>query len=103
MTHFDPDERQQVIADPQPDDRKLVLMTYLQALKCAAVIDAATDGHEAYQDALALVNAFLRAVAVEGVRGAGVIRPSSQEAWRVLDELPWPVSGPPRSQPDVPR
>lgn len=101
MSGFDPDAWQDMLRTPNPDDDVPITMTYHQALKCAALVDAFVQGHEGYRDEVRMVGAFLRAAAFGVGRGAPArirIRPSVEDAWAVIDAAPWPRSGPPRDQ-----
>ncbi|GIG29269.1 hypothetical protein [Cellulomonas marina] len=102
MTGFDPDEWQDTVREPQPHDNVPVAVTYLQALKCSALVDAYVQGHLGYEDDVRMVALFWRAVAARTVHGPHmVMRPSVEDAWAQIDAAPWPLSGPPRPQPDA--
>ena len=100
MNAKDPDERQRLIDAPQPQDDEPAAITHLQAMKCAAIIDALAQGHTGYTVAARTVAGFLQVAAIEGAHGPGVCRPSAAELWATVEDYPWPAPGPPRPQPD---
>lgn len=62
---FDPDAWQAELDAPRSDDDKPVALTVLQADKCAAIVDAAAQGHDAYRLYARDVATFLQAAALE--------------------------------------
>lgn len=98
----DPDARQGLIDTPQPGDDAPAAITHLQAMKCAAIIDAYTQGHIGYTDATRAVVKFLQVAAIEGTDGPGTCQLTAAELWAELKDYPWPAPGPPRPQPDQP-
>lgn len=108
MATFDPefaDEYQQLITS-NPGDEHPVTLTVLQAQKIVAILSAGRRGHQVYQEATDEVVNFLEAAALESLRTHEnldvTMTRSAADHWQVLDELPWPVAGPPRAQPDAP-
>lgn len=107
MARFDPemgDRYQETVASNDGDDLPISI-TVLQAQKMANIIAAGRRGHLAYQDATEDVIDFLETTALETLRdtmalGVQTTR-SAAEIWGILDELPWPISGPPQAQPDI--
>ena len=99
MAH-DPEEREKLIRQSQPQDDDPVAMTHIQAMKCAAIVEAFLDGQELLGPSVEDVVMFLRAAAMEGSHGRGVMKPSTTEMWAALDELPWPPPG--KSKPESP-
>lgn len=107
MARFDPemgDQYQETVASNDGDDLPTSI-TVLQAQKMANIIEAGRRGHLAYQDATEDVIDFLETTALETLRdtmalGVQTTR-SAAEIWGILDELPWPISGPPQAQPDI--
>lgn len=83
-----------------PGDELPVAITVLQASKLAAIIAAGRRGHIAYQNATRTVVDFLEALALEAKHGLVDVRLSRSAAqlWTELDELPWPIAGPPQPQ-----
>lgn len=102
MSGFDPDDWQETVRSPQPDDETPVGVTYYQALKCAAIVDAFALGHIGYLEDARMVARFLQAAAAAAVHpGHLAMRPSLEETWEQIDRAPWPLPGPPRAQPDA--
>lgn len=107
MARFNPemgDRYQGIVASNEGDDLPTSI-TVLQAQKIANIIAAGRRGHLAYQDATEDVIDFLETAALETLRdnmalGVQTTR-SAAEIWSILDELPWPISGPPQDQPDT--
>lgn len=103
MARFDPaaaDWYQQTIR-ANAGDQLPVPLTVLQAQKIVAIVSAGRQGHQVYADATAIALDFLEASALEALQGTHVdvrLARGSAELWEVLDELPWPVPGPPRPQ-----
>lgn len=95
----DPADRQHHLDEPLADDDAAVTLTALQAQKVAAVLSAALEGHALYAGAARAALDLLQACALEA-KGI-TVTPSSAQAWTLLDDVPWPVPGAPRPQPDV--
>lgn len=101
MADFDPDERQRIILTPQAGDNAPVAITHLQAMRCAAVVQAVMDGHVGYETSARDVVRFLQIAAIEADDGEGVVDQTAAEVWAKIEELPWPPAGPPQPQQDV--
>ncbi|WP_144757155.1 hypothetical protein [Curtobacterium pusillum] len=88
---------------PQPGDDVPVAVTVRQVQKIAAIIDAARQGQAAYADLLDKVTWFLTVAALEANPHIDARHSrSAAELWAELDvSVPWPLHGPPRSQPDI--
>ncbi len=95
---MDPNERDQLLHEPQPGDELPTSLTAFQTLKVASILDAIDRGHEAWGLYLPHVIRLLRAVAMEAKAGPGVTMPSAADIWAELEPLPWPPSGRPKAQ-----
>ena len=101
MSIPDPAERQDIINEPQEHDNDSVAITYIQAMKCAAIAGALARGHVGYADAGMAVEKFLQATAFDVIFGTGVMPlDSAAEAWAEIQAAPWPAAGAPREQPE---
>lgn len=98
MNNFDPDTFNSNVNEPLPGDGLPAHVTRYQALKCAAIIKAYAQGQTGWQQHVHTVSSFLSASAMEAAYGTGVIHPSQEETWRLLDALPWPRPGGAQSQ-----
>ncbi|MET0872427.1 MAG: hypothetical protein ABWX63_04940 [Paeniglutamicibacter terrestris] len=99
MGTLDPDKYQKLLAEPDELDNVPVHLTRHQAQKCAAIITAGQDGHAAYAEATSTVANFLQALALDMLPGISRTVTDSDTLWQILDDLPWPVPGPPAAQP----
>lgn len=96
MDAKDPDERQRLINASQPQDDEPAAITHLQAMRCAAIIDALAQGYTGYTSAARTVVGFLQAAAIEGApTGRVSAGPSAAELWATVDDYPWPAPGAP--------
>lgn len=95
---IDPDERDTNLSTTRPGDELPIAINRYQALKCAAIISAFTQGQVGWEPHVQKVAHFLMASAMEATHGKGAIAPNSEEDWHDLDELPWPPHGGPRPQ-----
>jgi len=104
MARFDPefaDEYQQIVGSAHRGDDLPVALTVRQVQKAAIIIDAGLRGHEHYAKATVTVVRFLEAAATEALNGVALDVEQSRSAaewWAEIDELPWPLPGPPRPQ-----
>lgn len=99
MEPLDPDEYQALLnANDELDDVPVRLSRY-QAQKCAAIIAAGQDGHAAYAEATVTVTQYLQALALDELPGISRTAIDSATLWQILDDLPWPMPGPPADQP----
>lgn len=94
----DPDERDTNLSATRPGDELPIPVTRYQALKCAAIITAFTQGQVGWEPHVQKVAHFLMASAMEVTHGKYAISPNSEEDWHDLNELPWPQHGGPRPQ-----
>ncbi|MFK0085575.1 hypothetical protein [Glutamicibacter sp. NPDC090743] len=93
MNHFDPDSFNTNVTEPLPGDDLPALVNRYQALKCAAIVKAFAQGQTGWQQHVHTVSSFLSAAAMEAAYGVGVIQPTREETWQLLDALPWPRPG----------
>lgn len=107
MVRFNPemgDWFQEQVAS-HPGDDLPVTLTMLQVRKILLIISAGQRGHLVYQEATDKAVAFLETAANETLRDNGLIdiqmTRTAADIWRELDELPWPIPGPPQTQPDA--
>lgn len=99
MGALDPDKYQELLDARDEQDDVSVHLSRHQAQKCAAVITAGIDGHAAYAEATPTVARYLQALALDVLPGTARIPAGSVALWRILEDLPWSVPGPPADQP----
>lgn len=99
MGPLDPDEYQKLLAEHSEQDDAPVRISRYQAQKCAAIITAGQNGHTIYLEATDTVARYLQALALELLPEITHSTVASAELWKILDELPWPIPGPPKDQP----
>lgn len=98
---LDPNEQDARRNEPLEGEDGPAALTSLQAQKCASIIGAYADGQSGWEPHVRIVVHFLNAAAIEGT-GKAILRPSTADLWPSLRDLPWPPSGGPKAQPDVP-
>ncbi|GAA3325926.1 hypothetical protein [Paeniglutamicibacter sulfureus] len=98
MGILDPDKYQGLLNAPDELDNIPVHLTRHQAQKCAAIVTAGHDGHAAYAEATVTVAKYLQALALDELPGLSRTAADSATLWQILDDLPWPVPGPPADQ-----
>lgn len=99
MGILDPDKYQELLAEPDELDNIPVHLTRHQAQKCAAIITAGHEDHASYTEATATVAQYLQALALDMLPGISRTATDSATLWQILDDLPWPMPGPPAVQP----
>jgi hypothetical protein len=100
---FDPAERWQHLLSQHTElDDIPIEIARVRLIKCAAIALAVTRGQQLHLDGLRHVALYLQEAALDPLRELGVYAggQTTEDAWRVVDELPWPTLGGPRPHPD---
>lgn len=99
---LDPDEQDALRRRPLEGDDNAPALTSYQVRRCATIIDAYLDGHEGWREHVETVVQFLHAAATEGgSEGRIIMSQPTAKLWPIIDDLPWPPSGRPKSQQDT--
>lgn len=98
MGTLDPDNYQRLLNTADELDDIPIRINRQQAQKCAAILTAGLDGHVVYTEATVTVARYLQELALDMLPGIARNATDSATLWKVLDDLPWPIPGPPSPQ-----